>query len=148
MKIVFSPKSIFVRISVYRSYNTLYNILNVFEHFVVEFVYSEKSRLLIIYDGYKFRFHKTLKDDVQRWPCCFKNCKCFIKLSPPNIIVEINTNHEHRKHDEKVLNRQIMSNSLKRKALVDISCKPSKLIRSELKYGDIPTLTNNDLSLI
>ncbi|XP_016663060.1 uncharacterized protein LOC107884772 [Acyrthosiphon pisum] len=41
-----------------------------------------------------------------------------------------------------------MSNSLKRKALVDISCKPSKLIRSELKQGDIPTLTNNDLSLI
>jgi len=41
-----------------------------------------------------------------------------------------------------------MSNSLKRKALVDISCKPSKHIRSELKQGDIPTLTDNDLSLI
>lgn len=41
-----------------------------------------------------------------------------------------------------------MSNSLKRKALVDISCKPSKLIRSESKQSDIPTLTNNNLSLI
>lgn len=89
--------------------------------------------------------HKTLQNDVQRWPYCDKNCKCFIKLSPSNIIVESNTKHEP---DKKALNRQIMSNSLKRKALVDISCKPSKLIRSELKQGDIPTLTYNDLSLI
>jgi len=41
-----------------------------------------------------------------------------------------------------------MSNSLKKKALIDISCKPSKLIRLELKQGGILTLTNNDLSLI
>ncbi|CAI6360300.1 unnamed protein product [Macrosiphum euphorbiae] len=41
-----------------------------------------------------------------------------------------------------------MSNSLKRKALVDISYKSSKLIRLELKHGYIPTWTNNDLSLI
>ncbi|CAI6344328.1 unnamed protein product [Macrosiphum euphorbiae] len=114
----------------------------------MEFVYSEKSKPhIIIYNGYKFRFHKTLQDDVQR-PCCFKNFMCFIKLSPSNIIVESNTNHEHRKPDEKVLNRQIMSNSLKRKAFVDISCKPFKLIRLELKHGDIPTLTDNDLGLL
>jgi hypothetical protein len=107
--------------------------------FVMEFVYCEKSKPLIIYDGYKFRFHKILKDDVQRLPCCFKNCKCFIKLSSSNIIVGSNTNHEHRKHDKKVLNRQIIINSLKKKALVDIYCKPSKLTRSELKHGNIPT---------
>ncbi|KAL4130748.1 hypothetical protein QTP88_008140 [Uroleucon formosanum] len=44
--------------------------------------------------------------------------------------------------------KQILINSLKRKAIEDISCKPSKLIRSELKKGDISTLTTNDLSLI
>jgi len=58
------------------------------------------------------------------------------------------TNHEHSEPEKKALNRQIMSNFLKRKALVDISCKPSRLIRSELKQGDLPTLTINDLSLI
>ncbi|XP_060846366.1 zinc finger MYM-type protein 1-like [Rhopalosiphum padi] len=63
-------------------------------------------------------------------------------------IVDSNTNHNHNKNDEKVLNRQILSNSLKRKAIEDISCKPSKLIRSELKKGDISILTTNDLSLI
>ncbi|KAF0769910.1 FLYWCH-type domain-containing protein [Aphis craccivora] len=90
----------------------------------------------------------TLQNGVQRLPCCVKNCKYFIKLSLSNEIVESNTNHEHSEPDKKALNRQIMSNSLIRKALVDISCKPSKLIHSELKQGDIPTLTNNDLSLI
>jgi len=48
----------------------------------------------------------------------------------------------------KDLNRQILSNSLKRKAIEYISCKLSKLIRSELKKGDVSTLTTNDLSLI
>ena len=61
-QIVFSPKSIFVHTSLYRLYNSLYNMLHVFEYFVEEFVYSEKSKPLIIYDGYKFRLHKTLQD--------------------------------------------------------------------------------------
>ncbi|KAF0754304.1 MULE domain-containing protein [Aphis craccivora] len=65
----------------------------------MEFVNSEKSKPIILYEGYKFRFHKTLNDDV-------------------------------------------------RKAIEDISCKPSTLIRSELKKGDVSTLTTNDLSLI
>jgi hypothetical protein len=72
----------------------------------------------------------------------------FFKLSPLNKIVDSNTNHNHNKNDEKVMNRQILSNSLKRKAIEDISCKPSKLFRSELKKGDISNLTTNDLSLI
>jgi hypothetical protein len=91
--------------SLYRLYNSLYDILYVFEYFVVEFVYSEKSKPLIIYEGYKFRFHKTPQVDVQQWPCCFKNCKYFTELSTSNKIVECNTNHDHRKPDEKVLNR-------------------------------------------
>jgi len=114
----------------------------------MEFVNSEKSKPIILYEGYKFRFHKTLKNDVQRWPCSVKSCKCFLKLSPLNKIVDSNTNHNHNKNDEKVLNRQILSNSLKRKAIEDISCKPSKFIRSELKKADVSTLTTNDLSLI
>jgi len=115
---VFSPKSIVVSLKV--------------RHGVCVGTYSEKSKPLIIYEGYKFRFHKTLQNDEQRWPCCVKNCNFFIKLSSSNIIVESNTNHEHSEPDIKTLNRQIMSNYLKRKALVDISYKPSKLIRSEV----------------
>jgi len=30
----------------------------------MEFEYSEKSKPLIIYEGYKFRFRKTLQNDV------------------------------------------------------------------------------------
>ena len=65
----------------------------------MEFVNSEKSKPIILYQSYKFRFHKTLKNDVQRWPCSVKSCKCFLKLSPLNVIVESNTNHNLNKND-------------------------------------------------
>jgi len=110
----------------------------------MEFVNSEKSKPIIFYEGYKFRFHKTLKNDVQRWPCSVQSCKCFLKLSPLNKIVDSNTNHNHNKNDENVLNRQILSNSLNRKAIEDISCKPSKLIRSEWKKSDVPIDFDNE----
>lgn len=76
--------------------------------FIMEFVNSGKSKLLIIYWGFQFRFHKTLKDGSQRWSCCAENCKCFLKLYSLNKIVESNTDHKHGKTDEKVLNRQIL----------------------------------------
>jgi len=42
----------------------------------------------------------------------------------------------------------MLSNSVKRKAQDDISTRPSKLIRSELKNNDIPSINTNDLKLI
>jgi len=111
----------------------------------MEFVNSENLQLFSTKaTNFVSTKHKTLKNDVQRWPCSVKSCKCFLKLSPLNKIVDSNTNHNHNKNDEKILNRQILSNSLKRKAIEDISCKSSKLIRSELKKGDVSTLTTND----
>jgi len=45
---------------------------------------SEKGKQIIIEDGFKFRFHKMLQNDVQRWKCCLNMCKyfsVFFKLS-------------------------------------------------------------------
>ncbi|KAI5728311.1 uncharacterized protein LOC108252034 isoform X2 [Diaphorina citri] len=63
-------------------------------------------------------------------------------------IVEKCNDHNHENVDEKVLNRQKMSNSLKRKAMTDISSRPAKLICTELKKDDMETLDSNDLVLI
>lgn len=42
---------------------------------------SEKSkRIVIIIDGFKFRFHKILTNDVPRWrSCCLKSRKSYFK---------------------------------------------------------------------
>lgn len=81
---------------------------------------SEKGKDLFILDGDIFRFHKLLKNDVQRWPCVKKSCKAFLKLNPSKEIVEKNSNHTHQPEKEHVLNRPILNNSFERKAVGDI----------------------------
>jgi tRNA uridine 5-carbamoylmethylation protein Kti12 len=109
---------------------------------------SEKGKKIIIKDGLKFRFHKMLRNDVQRWKCYLNTCKCFLKLSCTLDIIEKCNVHNHQTCDEKVLNRQKLSNSVKKKAQDDISTRPSKIIRSELKNSDILSIDTNDLKLI
>ncbi|KAI5750738.1 hypothetical protein M8J77_000857 [Diaphorina citri] len=83
---------------------------------------------------------KLLKDDIQRWACTKRGCKCAIKLSADRkFIVEKCNDHNHENVDEKVLNRQKM-----RKAMTDISSRPAKLICTELKKDDMETLDSND----
>jgi len=58
-------------------------------------ILSEKNKTLFNIDGYKFRYHKTLKNDVQRWSCCKKTCKSYIKLNNENEIIERANDHNH-----------------------------------------------------
>jgi hypothetical protein len=56
--------------------------------------------------------------------------------------------HDHQKRDEKVLNGQKLSDSVKRKAQDDVSTRPSKIIRSELKSGYMLSIDADDLKSI
>lgn len=114
----------------------------------VTFITSEKLKKLIVINGYKFRFHKTLNKNVQRWTCCKNSCTAHLKLDEDNNIIDNHSIHNHEQCDEKTLTRQNLSNTLKRKAVEDITCKPAKLLHSELKNGDMDSLTNNDMDLI
>jgi len=102
----------------------------------------------VLIDGFKFRFHKLLKDDIQRWCCCLKTCKSYFKCQQNFKILEQHVEHNHPKPDEKLLNRQKISNSLKRKAIEDISSKPLKLLHVEFKNKDVETITTSDVTLI
>jgi len=112
-------------------------------------ILSEKNKTLFNIDGYKFRYryHKTLKNDIQRWSCCKKTCKSYIKLNNENEIIERANDHNHIKDSVEVFNRQQLSNNLKRKAVEEFYDKPSKLIHGALSK-DIPTLITYDLTLI
>jgi hypothetical protein len=46
---------------------------------------SERNETLKVVDGYKFRFHKMLKNDIHRWCCTVKTYKCFLKFNDNNI---------------------------------------------------------------
>ncbi|KAF0762756.1 MULE domain-containing protein [Aphis craccivora] len=57
--------------------------------------------------SFKFRFQKLLRNDIQQQ----------------------SKEHNHPKPEQQLLNRQNISNSLKKKAKDDISSKPSKLLQ-------------------
>jgi hypothetical protein len=72
----------------------------------------------------------------------------FLKLSYTLDLIDKCNVHKHQKCDEKVLNRQKLSNSVKRKSQDDIFTRSLRLIRFELKNSDIPSINTNDLKLI
>jgi len=59
---------------------------------------------------------------------------------------KIHQNHE--KLETPILNRQKMSNILKRKAIDNVCDRPCKLIQNELRKKDAETLTSYDVSRI
>ena len=77
----------------------------------MKFMVSEKRKELIVLDGFKFRFEKVLANEIQRWSCCKKCCKAFLKLNSSKEIVERKLDHNHDADSEKVLNRQKVSNA-------------------------------------
>jgi hypothetical protein len=57
-----------------------------------------------------------LADDIDRWTWGKRACKSYLKTNNLNTIVDKNIIHNHKKDDEKKLNRQKLSNISKRKA--------------------------------
>uniref|UniRef100_A0A8D8UZF9 FLYWCH-type domain-containing protein n=1 Tax=Cacopsylla melanoneura TaxID=428564 RepID=A0A8D8UZF9_9HEMI len=88
----------------------------------MEFITSERSKTLLVFEGFKFSFQKLLKGDVERWICCTKSCKCSVKLinNRTDLLEKLN-DHNHERIEKKLLNRQKLSNSLKRKATADLT---------------------------
>jgi hypothetical protein len=52
--------------------------------------------------------------------------------------------HNHVEDSEAILNRRILNNSVKRRAMEDLSERPRRLIRKELQIQDLDTLTYKD----
>ncbi|KAF0761492.1 FLYWCH-type domain-containing protein [Aphis craccivora] len=77
---------------------------------------------------HKFRFHKMLKNEVLRWTCCQSTCKCFLKPIMVLILRFLMIIPNHNKSSEQDINRQKLSNNLKKKAVEEISVFPSKRI--------------------
>jgi len=46
----------------------------------IQYMYSEKGKMLIIINEFKFCFHKELNNDIERWKCIRKQCKAYIKI--------------------------------------------------------------------
>ncbi|KAE9528757.1 hypothetical protein AGLY_012332 [Aphis glycines] len=87
---------------------------------------DEKLKELRVIDGFKFRFHRIMKNEIQRWACTNKRCNAFLKFDT------------HGK----------LSNSVKREAVEQLCERPSKIIYSEITPDDLNILDSKDINLI
>jgi hypothetical protein len=99
-------------------------------------------------------FDKCFADNIQRWKCTVKTCTAYLKINEnDDILLNVNdTVHNHDALSKAVINRQIVSNSLKRKGTQELYGRPAKLIhRNLIESIDISvksTLTITDIHYI
>ena len=74
-------------------------------------------------------------------------CKCYIKCNEiPEIFGEgVDVMHSHDAEREACLNRQILTNSVKRKAMEDLCERPRKVTHKELPSQYLDTLAYKDI---
>lgn len=49
-----------------------------------EVMISERNKSVFVIDGFKFRFHKNVSNNLQRWTCYKNNWESFFKLNELN----------------------------------------------------------------
>jgi len=93
---------------------------------------SEKGELILIVNKFKFSYHKLLQNAFKRFKCTKRGCKAYLRIcNQENVVWESsNLNHNHNSDEENKLERQIISNGLKRKAVESLCERPSKLLHS------------------
>lgn len=91
-----------------------------------KFMISEKGKELMVVDNFKFRkVHESACGKV-RWRCTNKKCDSKVyTVGKDKNVFESYINHNHNADDN--INRQAVSNSAKRKALEDVTERPSKV---------------------
>lgn len=111
-------------------------------------MYTSKNKELYINNGYKFRFHKLLAGNVERW--CYAKKKPVGRFSKKKSNGEMSeiTCHNHEPENSHTLQRQILSNRLKRKAMDELCERPAKILHTEITSEELNTLNGYDVSLI
>ena len=95
---------------------------------------ANTSENYFIHDNYKFRVGSTSKAGTTRWRCCKKNCSATLYTIRREVI---NFTGPHC-HEQPNVQADVLRRTCKRKALDDLTCKPSKIIKTEhFKSGDI-----------
>ncbi|KAJ8913352.1 hypothetical protein NQ315_008742, partial [Exocentrus adspersus] len=98
---------------------------------------SQRGKPLLVVNNFKFKEHnRRLASGETKWRCVKDKCCAYVKTlgeSSDRMITSLNENHTHEPEQENKLQRQILTYSSKRKAESDITEKPAKIIRTELK---------------
>ncbi len=110
---------------------------------------SEKGKQLIVYKNFKYRKEYETQEGM-KWRCTKKNCKgkMYVAEDGKTILKE---DFEHNHEPDQSLHRQIISNSVKRKAAEEMTKRPIKLIREEINNATLNVsddITKSDMENI
>lgn len=120
----------------------------------LEVMFSQRGKPLLTYEHYKFYQYKLLKSTSEMcWCCIVKTCKAKIYTlgsSEHPVFSRKCGVHEHECVRTEDMNRQKISNSLKRKASDCLAERPLKLIHREMheQKSTVDTLTTKDMKYI
>nr|CAD7455879.1 unnamed protein product [Timema tahoe] len=105
------------------------------------------SPALTIPESNKFAMAHAGADGKVRWRCAVKKCsaKLYTDNIYTNVIIDSDTIHIHEV--VKNIDRQVISNGVKRIAKENVCERPSKLIRSELAKYHVKDITTHDIAL-
>lgn len=112
---------------------------------------STRGKDVLLLENFTFAKDREMKSGEVSWRCSQRKtnaCNATVFTIGPELLVSRgNLIHSHEANEPK-LNRKIISNSCKRKAVDDISEKPSKIIRKVLATNLPESLTTIDVSYI
>jgi len=116
-------------------------ISNVFE--------TRRGKRCFNVENYKFSEFRVLKSGDLLFRCTNKKCTSRITVNKEYKVINTSNTHNHEKHTDQVISREIIRSSLKRKANDDLHILPSKLIRCDLQsMEDISiNLSHTDMKL-
>lgn len=116
---------------------------------------SEKGKPLLLVNGHKFYFHKMLAKNVKRWTCTKALCRAYIKTEGvEDSVVDTRLEHNHERDADEIINRQMLSNKVKKKSIDIIEkndfaqLKSSTLLHQELRNSDEDSITIQDIKRI
>ncbi|KAF0704638.1 Uncharacterized protein FWK35_00034149 [Aphis craccivora] len=122
----------------------------------IRLITSERGGNLIVFNNHKYRFIRRRKDNIEKWTCT--NNKCTASLLVEKVekngenqlsVKEVLGEHFHSTIATSKIERQVLKENCKRKAVESVSTRPVKIIRTELIKGiDTSVLQHKDLKSV
>lgn len=115
----------------------------------IKMIKSERGEDLILLDNNKFRFIRKRKDTRMKWKCSNNICTTSILTDlEKKTIIERLGKHNHSNIPTSTIERQVVRENCKRKAVDSISTKPNKIIRTELLTDNYSNLCHKDFTTV
>lgn len=115
----------------------------------IKIIQSERGEALVLLDSNKYRFIRKRKDTRMKWKCSNNKCTASILTdSEKKSLIQRLGKHNHSNIPTSTIERQVVRENCKRKAVDCISTKPNKIIRTELLTDNYSTLCHKDFTTV